>query len=244
MRGTKIEREVARRFKGDVRTHELTVLQDDGVHRHLRFAGPDTGMYWIEIVTWPGSLYVGGDMDGFVFSRLPDMFEFFRGDGQRINPHYWSEKLVAPAPGGGDRRSVKVFSPEAFRATVLDTVRWAAPDYPRGLRSAVIRDVIDHPDAQSEDGARMVLDAFEWPDALDRKKDDPVFQFTDTWEMDFRDWGFHFLWACHAIVWGIAYYDAHKAGRKVRRPRAPKIAEPDMAIAGKPVVTKTLAGVS
>ncbi|MFI6496841.1 hypothetical protein [Nonomuraea typhae] len=36
------------------------------------------------------------------------------------------------------------------------------------------------------------------------------FQFEDTWEWSFKDYDWWFLWACHAIVWGIAQYDASK----------------------------------
>ena len=38
-----------------------------------------------------------------------------------------------------------------------------------------------------------------------------TFTFTDVWEWEFKDYHWWFLWACHAIVWGIAQYDAAKA---------------------------------
>jgi hypothetical protein len=37
------------------------------------------------------------------------------------------------------------------------------------------------------------------------------FRFEDTWEWSFKDYDWWFLWACQAIVWGIAQYDAAKA---------------------------------
>ena len=39
------------------------------------------------------------------------------------------------------------------------------------------------------------------------------FQFHDAREWEFRDYDWWFVWACHAIVWGIAQYDAVKAER-------------------------------
>lgn len=41
------------------------------------------------------------------------------------------------------------------------------------------------------------------------------FQFHDWSEWRLRDYSWGFLWACHAIRWGIAQYDAAKAAPKV-----------------------------
>lgn len=35
-----------KRFAGDTDEHQMTVLHDDGLYRHLRFKAPTTGMYW------------------------------------------------------------------------------------------------------------------------------------------------------------------------------------------------------
>lgn len=69
------------RFLQDVADHKMTVVMDNGVYRHLRFANSDSKLafnQWFDIVTWPGFLAYSGDMGCFVFSRLKDMFEFFR----------------------------------------------------------------------------------------------------------------------------------------------------------------------
>lgn len=50
------------RFLKDVSEHELTVLHEDGLYRHLRFARPNSGQYHFSIVTWPGYLAYTGDM--------------------------------------------------------------------------------------------------------------------------------------------------------------------------------------
>jgi hypothetical protein len=67
-------------FLKDVEKHEMKVLLDNGLYRHLRFAA--TGQYswnqWFEIITWPGKLAYSGDMGTYVFERIEDMFEFFR----------------------------------------------------------------------------------------------------------------------------------------------------------------------
>jgi len=80
----------------EVDKHEMTVLHDDGLYRHLRFAAPGTGMWSFNIITWPGHLATSGDIaDGFMFSRTADMTNFFEigQDGGEINASYWAEKM-------------------------------------------------------------------------------------------------------------------------------------------------------
>lgn len=81
-------------FMRDVATHEMTVFRDDGLYRHIRFRRPNTMRTHFDLITYPGYLCYSGDMGTYVFSRLDDMFEFFRTD-RDINPGYWSEKLQA-----------------------------------------------------------------------------------------------------------------------------------------------------
>lgn len=186
-----------------IRPHELTVKHDDGLYRHLLCKSPDSSIYWFEILTWPGSLALRGDIgEGFIFSRVPDMFEFFRG--KHINPTYWSEKLA------GGRNRVKVYSEDVFRRNVWDHVRshtWGRPV--PGLAKAVQAHFFG-PDAaynlDYESEAREALDSFEY-----HGPNQKPFRFEETWEWDLRDWDWPFLWACHAIVWGIARYDEARA---------------------------------
>lgn len=194
---TSDEREdrIGRRFKDDTARHQLTVLKDDGLYRHLRFkkAGSSYSEYWFDLVTWPGTLVIRGDVQGYMFSRLPDMFEFFRADRRwGINPHYWAEKLE------GGRRSAQEYSQDLFRQLVAehtaDAIRWC--DAPRGIGKAVRTEILNQ-HLSFEEEAREVLEAFEYEG----------FSFEDTWEWDFHDYERSFLWAAHAIQWGIARYD-------------------------------------
>lgn len=185
----------ARRFHNDVADHQMRILHDDGVYRHIEFRHPDHGFHRVELVTWPGHLHVGGDMDGYTFRRLEDMFEFFRGSGaDDINPQYWAEKVIC----GRDR--VRVYDQGRFEELVKEHTVEAIRERcaPRGLGRAVCEEILDAPDIYYEDGARSVLEYFEYEG----------FRFHDTETWDLRDWDFWFLWACHAIRWGIARYDA------------------------------------
>lgn len=121
--------EVADRFARETKNHTMTVLRDDGLYRHLRFKAPDNGFYWFDLITWPGYLTFVGDGEGYVFTRIEDMFGFFRGS--RINPQYWAEKVV------DGRGRLKTYSEERFRQLVTEHLDQVADDYPAGLREAL-----------------------------------------------------------------------------------------------------------
>lgn len=160
----KIVEEVTRRYDKDTGKHVLTVLHDEGQYRHLRMSAPDTSEYWFEVATWPGSLAVRGDAGKvLVFTRLPDMFTFFRrmGDtGHRINPWYWSEKT------GEGRRGQREFSVSSFRTRLAEAVADASTDEstPPGLAEAwgkhLREHVIDYGDIADEATAWELIESF------------------------------------------------------------------------------------
>ena len=80
-------------FLRDVAKHHMKIVRNDGLYRHLEFRGEHGWHHWFEIVTWPNALAIRGDMGSWMFSRVEDMYTFFRGDGQRISPRYWQEHL-------------------------------------------------------------------------------------------------------------------------------------------------------
>jgi hypothetical protein len=202
--------DIAERFARETADHRMTVLHDDGLYRHLRFRSPKNSFYWFDLITVPGSLIFRGDGQSFVFARLDDMFEFFRGPVGRINPHYWAEKLTSH-----QRDEVKCYDRDIFERQVREAVDDAVRDgsAPVGLVQAVQESLLDSEEIDYESGAREALRSFTFyknpADCFDPRKQ-PDFQFHDTWEWDFRDYDWWFLWALHGIVWGIAQYDAAK----------------------------------
>jgi hypothetical protein len=240
---------ITERFQRETATHRMTVLHDDGLYRHLRFRAhhlcndaeyrPTSSFYWFDLITWPGALTINGDCGTFAFSRVTDMFEFFRSK-YGINPQYWAEKVR------GETR-VKSYSEDKFRALVADEVKEAAKDWP-GLAEAVEKAFYHESfswdvecDITHEDGARRALSEFEhgatWTaecvcggyaeglsedDARDWRvrhlgaghrpetKRVEGFRFTDTWEWDLQDYDWTFLWCCHAIQWGVSQYDSQR----------------------------------
>lgn len=184
-------------FLKDVAKHTMRVLHNDGVHRHLHFAIPGSGHMHFDIVTYPNYLVYSGDMGCYVFSRLRDMFEFFRvrprGNPEtlHINEGYWGEKLEAVDRPDGYRE----YQPELLEAYVNEWLDEVQAD--EELREEVRDNVLSY----SQDGeyaARDALTNFEH----DRRR-----PFQDSWECNFSAYTFRFVWCCYAIAWGIRQYD-------------------------------------
>lgn len=189
--------EARQQAEQDFARHEMTVLHDQGVYRHVRFARPETNMYSYSLVTWPGYLTIAGDLESFTFCRVQDMFEFFAGNDD-INPGYWSEKIPNPAARNGTRRYSRARLDAKVDAALTD---WPSWDGERGARPAW-KEHVEFFDLGYEQTARQALDAF----------DHDGYGFGDTSEWDLTDWDHHFLLACFAIKRGI---DMYRADREV-----------------------------
>ena len=185
-------------FLRDVVHHRMTVLLDDRLHRHLRFAQPRSGNMWFELVTWPGHLCIGGDMGTWVFSRVPDMFTFFRNDKLEINHSYWAEKLQC------GRSEAQEFSAEAFGDGLLDQIKnhyGLEGEKLQAVSDAVRREVLCHDErhdlitaaADFEGPHEFKFDPCELPRGL--------------------VWTYRFTWCLYAIVWGIQQYDEFKGSQ-------------------------------
>ncbi|GGK62034.1 hypothetical protein Sme01_03970 [Sphaerisporangium melleum] len=197
--------DIAERFKRDTAEHVMTIRHDDGLYRHLQFSNPDRRWaYWFQIITVPNALIFRGDGESFVFSRLEDMFAFFRGPIGHINPTYWAEKLTS------DRDSVMKYSQDLFNQHVADDLKQAEADWP-GVTAAWEKKVsgfFAEYNTEYEHDARAALNDFQY---LPEGATGEPFRFQDAWEWQLKEYHWWFLWALHGIVWGIAQYDAAKA---------------------------------
>lgn len=190
-------------FLCDVSGHKMTVRLNSGVYRHLHFrAAKDSWNMWFEVVTWPGSLAIHGDMGTWTFSRLDDMFDFFRSSELKINASYWGEKIQAESRFGGP---YKIFDSESFKANVLSSL----DGY--GLDECEVKDIA----AALEDEVFAEEDEQCAYRALAEFKYEGGFQFSDYWEISGMGYSYHFLWCLYAIVWGIQQYDLVHASQGV-----------------------------
>lgn len=190
-------------FLRDVATHQITIIKDDGLYRHIRLKRPDSTSYYYDLITWPGYLSMTGDMGCYVFQRNRDMFEFFRPDsyalnrvksGLYINPCYWGEKLEAVNAQDG---AIKKYCPATFTKSVKEYfLRHGKKSFNSELFREIKSQVLNSAD-----------DEYEAVTAV-REFEHEGFEFVDFWEYGITDYTYHYIWACYAIVWGIQQYDA------------------------------------
>lgn len=202
---------VAQRFKFDVRNHRMTIEQDNGVFRCINFRAPGTSMYQFRLTTWPGHLAISGDLDDFIFTRLRDMFDFFRHAGPEYdktdypNYGYWAEKAQAVSRHGG----LKCFDVDRYRSAI----RSEMSQHLSGLTLSEAKECVL--DARIEylfEGANDTREAIDlamgWRCPITNRK-----PFHDFYDNHLEDYSYGFKFACHAIQWGIKQYDLHQQGR-------------------------------
>lgn len=213
------------RFEKDVTHHKMSIVRDDGVYRHLEFRheSGSANMYF-GIITWPGYLHYYGDMGSYSFSRMHDMFEFFRRDDDYpIDFRYWAEKLTsvdrsASMSEGND--GVKRWSPENFghclRTSFSDHCEdreiegaarqdlWDNRNGTRGDLNSVKNAVLPHADAGPVLAIAAAVD-FSYVNE-DGCEVYPFREFYE-WGSSLYEYEFSFIWCCRALQWAVRQYD-------------------------------------
>jgi hypothetical protein len=194
-------------FLKDVESHSLTILKDDGVYRHIKMRNPNSSEMYYEIITYPNFLVYSGDMGCFVFSRIEDMFNFFRmkGDEFGINPGYWGEKLEAVDRMDG----ASEWSQESFEEAVYETLNnWIEYAVDSEYDADFIeeqKDKVEHLiDESREHECHAVAAMNNW------STDKDGVDFSDFWESGTTRATSRYIWCCYAIVWAIRQYDEAK----------------------------------
>jgi hypothetical protein len=163
-----------------------------------------------------------------------------------INPHYWAEKLTSDRDcvmrydQDLFERQVKEHvaqeivdrtAPRGISRAIKELFEEGDITWEGGARRALEEFQYCRYEATCACGAAEAfsdeLDASSWRYDHPREAESgvrhrvtvtpgEVFRFEDTWEWDFKDYHWWFLWACQAIVWGIQQYDAAKAAEKAQ----------------------------
>ena len=186
-------------FLNDVKNHELTIHKNDGVYRHLTFANPNDCDKYFNITTFPNYLVITGDMGALVFSRLYDMFNFFRSDDLKINLDYWAEKIQSASYQG------KI---ESYSEFDTDKVKRCAQEYLDDFLEQNMLSELDKEELLEEFDSEILHseDEYEIVEAI-RNFDCHGFDFEEFWKGDYRKYRYHYIWLCYAIVWGIKKFD-------------------------------------
>lgn len=183
-------------FLGDIKNHQIQIITESDVYRHVRFSGTDSGSFSFDLVTWPGYLCYTGDMGSFTFSRCRDMFDFFRSSGHGegkiyTNTGYWAEKCISASIEDG----ISEYSPEKAMETITELLKEAGHDDDGVV--ALVKDKI----------LPNLYDEGELRDSINYYAGLSVPAFSDFWEVNLHVRPYRFIWACYAISWGITKYD-------------------------------------
>ena len=193
----------AEQFLKDVSDHQMRIVRDDGKFRFIRFRCPDSLSYHFDLVTWPGCLCIAGDMGTDVFSRVADMFTFFRDDHGRINPPYWGEKLLTISKYGGYEEYSKDCFIEAVTSDFNDHFDELGDEAERAACWEEVEDRV----------LRFAADKYQAVEAaLGFNRNG--FRFQDFCEHNLNEYTYHYIWRLRAIVWGIAKYDEITEGKE------------------------------
>ncbi|RAW91264.1 MULTISPECIES: hypothetical protein [unclassified Photorhabdus] len=201
-------KEILERFKKDTKDHSIKILHNEDLYRHLRFSKDGSSAYYFDIVTWPGYLCISGDMGCFTFSRVTDMFHFFRSsdDELSINPYYWSEKLQAGA--GHCKKIYQGWSLDKFKDAVSEAFsNWLDNN------DDISDDVLEEIQESIEEIISCSYDEYDAISAI-RNYDDKHDIFIDFCENDLMEYQFYYIWCCYAIAWGISKFDEYIAENK------------------------------
>ena len=210
------QRDTLSQFVRDVCNHQMTILKDDGVYRHIRFQQPGTTCYYFDLITWPGYLTICGDMGTWTFSRTHDMFDFFARNTLEINTYYWSEKLEAGAGCSARELIAKSYDHDEFCSSLKELlstyfeddenepdVDWNDEDDEPDSDKSRIREIVRElcrEDFNNDVLAYNAVYEADWPGCV------------DTWELcadiSYKTYTSHFQWILFAIVWGISRYRA------------------------------------
>lgn len=135
-------------------------------------------------------------MGDFSFSRIEDMFEFFRNDSVGINPSYWSQKLQSVDKYSNFRE----FSSEKFNEILKQEFNnWTfenAEDKETAWDELTMA-LLDRP--ESVESAIDLLCNYRCPFSNN--------EFVDGWDHDFTEYTYKYIFCCRAIPWAIKKYD-------------------------------------
>jgi hypothetical protein len=192
----------AGQFLRDVTKHVMTVKRDDGMYRHIRYAQPENSNMWFDLVTWPGVLTIHGDMGTWTFSRVPDMFTFFRDHKLRVNHSYWAEKLQHGTHGGRD--GARVWSDDLFRDQLRDSVKDSGLE---GDDLTAVMDALEEDVLRQDNKYELLIAARDFSCKIPSRESERYGKFQFDELPDGKEYAYHFSWCLYAIVWGIQQYD-------------------------------------
>ena len=186
-------------FLDDVKNHELTIHQNDGVYRHLTFKNPNDFNRYFNITTFPNYLVITGDMGALVFFKREDMFSYFRSDDLNIYPDCWAAKIQSTSWIAKDA---------SFLEFDMDEIKEYAQENLNDFLEKNMLSELEEEELLEEFDREILSSEYEY-EIIEAVKhfDCNGFHFMDFYEYDYRKCTGHYIWLCYAIVWGIKKFD-------------------------------------
>lgn len=195
-------------FLKHVKNHKMKIINDSDVCRHILFRQPNDSDRYFQITTWPNHLCISGDMGTYVFSRIQDMFNFFKGD---INPGYWGEKLQSGA--GSNKDAIFEYSSDKAEQFIKDIVREKLPNIDEKIQNDIAERICGEVGVHEYNFESIIYDnlsdyEFDGDDHYDEDLEGIklTIDFDDLCEARFKKVTYHYIWCLYAIVWGIEQY--------------------------------------
>ena len=196
-------------FLEDIKNHQIEIIKDDGLYRHIKCNVPGTWTMGFHVITFPNGLLYTGDMGTYEFERIEDMFRFFRsgineetGD-INISSAYWAEKCYSESVYGN---GIREFDPELFKEQIKDHFESYYEDSNTEEKEIVWEEIKSQILDYTEDSEWSLIAAFnDFSSMTD-------FEFSDFWDgFSCMSKTLHFIWCLYAIVWTVQKYDEAKA---------------------------------
>lgn len=187
-------------FLIDISNHNMVIFTNNRVNRHLRFREEKSIHLWFDIITWENCLCIRGDMGTFLFECQKDMFNFFKSntDEIKINPYYWSEKLISKSEEieNFNVKKIEKYIITKFREYNLDNL-----NKPKKDRAYILRELREDILPLFEKNESCNCDFFE------NLCNYYHIDFIDWSYSDFKDYTYRYIWCLFAIVWAIKKYN-------------------------------------
>ena len=188
------------KFLDDVKHHEITVYQNNGVYRHLTFEKPGGCYHSFNITTFPHHLVITGNMGALIFFHSHyDLFDFFRNEDLKITPDDWAKQIESTS------YEVKINSYSEFD---IDKTKKLARKYLDDYLKNIALSHDEKSNLLAEFNRKILCAEDEWKivDAIRSfELDNFDFEYF-CWE-DCRTHRYDYIWLCYAIVWGIKKFD-------------------------------------
>lgn len=193
----------------------------------LKFPTPNLG-YWAEKLVGPtdGRESVTAYDQELLLAAVRDEVEDFIRQHMDDADERKSEPVITETVHVGDvelpvleyGHKGQDFEPHALSSARARLIKGGEPEWAARLRQQVLEDIEEELigdyslDLETLSKFRFYIDDVEYDEYGHRKPSD--LSFEDAYEYDVRDYTWHYVWACFAIMQGIRLYDEHKAARK------------------------------